>query len=85
MSKMSELDSDRQRIARLADVIRPPSFARTAQAVPVRTIPPPPPPTTVERGGLPLTGSAAVFWILVGVAFATFALFSMVVLGVHRS
>lgn len=30
--KMSELDSDRQQIERLTDVVRPPSFAESARA-----------------------------------------------------
>lgn len=32
MSKMSELDMDRQRVERLTDVVRPPTFAESARA-----------------------------------------------------
>lgn len=34
MSKMSELDTDRQQIERLTDVVPPPPFAKTADATP---------------------------------------------------
>jgi len=38
MSKMSELDTDRQQVERLTDVVPPPTFAQTANAGAYREI-----------------------------------------------